>query len=240
MTKEEFKNVNCKNINVNEKAEISPLSHEMVFTNIKASQIQLDTLFMLLAEIGKDTDNPNERNYMLTADQFMKLKHYSSLKDARKTMKESVLGDEKKGTKLTHIDVTIRNDAYDYVRVVNWFSWAEYRDGALRFCLTPEVKKALVEMKENDDYKIFASLKYLLPMNSQYSKQIYLMCKNYVTSGKMYAMNFDEFCNTLGIGEGYSLSKIKTRILDKAKEEINLLSDITIDYNIEEISYRGG
>lgn len=229
-----------KNVEVTEKMEISPLSHNMIFTNIKATQLQLDALFMILAEIGKDTDNDKNRNYQISSEQFMKMKHYANLRSARKAMKENVVGDENKDNALINIHTTVRDDKKDYVKAINWFSWAEYDNGMLRVCLTPEVKEELVELKKNGEYKIFALLKYLLPMTSQYSKQIYLMCKNYVSSGKMYAMDFNKFCEILEIPDSYSLNKIENLILDKAQKEINEFTDLSISYEIEKEAVRGG
>ena len=78
-------------------------------------------------------------------------------------------------------------------------------------------------------------------MRSQYSKRIYLMCREYISTGERFCdTNWNLFLEKLGIDNTYSYAKIKERILDKAKEEINTLSDITIDYLIEEKQVKGG
>ena len=231
----------CKDVNLNEKMEISPLTHDIVFTNLRGSQVQMDILFMVLAEIGNEDDcDAENRCYQITAEQLMKMKHYSNLRSTRKIMKDNVLGYEEKHNKITQMDVTVRDNARDIVEVYNWFTYAGYDNGTLKLRLSPEIKRKLIQIKHNNEYKIFASLQYLLPMGSRYSKQIYLMCKNYISSGIMYAMDFNDFCKSLGIPETYSLKKIETLILDKSKDEINSISDIIIDYSIEKKAVTGG
>jgi plasmid replication initiation protein len=123
----------------------------------------------------------------------------------------------------------------------NWFSSIKYKDGVATLTLTPEIKEYLVEFKHSKEFRIFASLRYILPMKSRYSKRIYLMCREFIKSGIRFCDNdWVQFKNKLGIPKTYSTSMIKKQILDSAVEEINELSDITISYELIEEKSIGG
>lgn len=213
----------------------------IVESKMSVSANQMDILAILLAEIGKDTDIDENLNYELSAADYAKLKGFDSPTVAYKILKDKICGNsENKQLSMRHIGFEMWMEDNHYEEY-NWFSKVAYIDGVASFRLTQEIKTALVDFKKNDTYKVFAKLQYILPMKSQYSKRIYLMCREFVSSGTRFCdTDWKVFLEKLGVPSSYSYSKVKERILDKAKAEINKCSDITIDYEIEEKDTQGG
>ncbi len=210
------------------------ISHDIAFGKMDMNPIQMDVISLLLAEIGKSTDEDSQRNYTLTAEQFKKIKNYKDKHDVYKVMKERVTGKDR----LSKVDITIyRND--EDIETYNWFSSVRYFNGSLILHVNPEIKEMLVEIKKSDKYKVFAALQFILPMKSYYSKRIYLMCRNFVSGGKIYKIEWENFKQSLQIPKSYSDSMIKTRVLEKAKDEINSLSDLIIGYELVTESSKG-
>jgi plasmid replication initiation protein len=140
--------------------------------------------------------------------------------------------------RLIGFDIFMDDGSFEHY---NWFSSIKYKDGIATFTLTPEVKHYLCEFKEIKGYRVFAQLRYLLPMKSVYSKRIYLMCKEFVGSGVRFCdTNWDLFIDKLQIPKSYNVYNIQRQILDKAIEEINELSDIIVDYSITTEKEKGG
>lgn len=202
---------------------------------------QMDVLAILLAEIGKDTDVDSNLVYTLSAKDYADLKEYENPKKAYEVLKEKVCGETSKhrlGMRHIGFDMWMGDDKY---LQYNWFSQVVYDSGNVIFTLTPQIKEFLVEFKKTDEFKVYAKLQYILPMRSQFSKKLYLMCREFVYSGKRFCdTDWNEFLEKLGVKESYSYVKIKTLVLEKAKAEINEFSDIKIDYQIKEKAVKGG
>lgn len=221
-------------------------THSMFPKSIVESKLtvtpnQLDVIAMLLAEIAKPDDKDKNLDYTITAKDYAELKGYTNPKEAYTVLRNNVCGEgTMHKTSMRHIgfDMWMGDDLFEQY---NWFSHIRYDKGNVQFTLTPQIKKLLVEFKHNDTYKVFAKLRYILPMRSQYSKRIYLMCREYISSGERFCdTTWTLFLEKLGLDATYSYAKIKERILDKAQEEINSMSDITISYKVEEVTVKGG
>lgn len=213
----------------------------IVEAKLSVTPNQMDILAILLAEIGKDTDVDSNLVYTLSAKDYAELKGYENPKKAYEILKEKVCGETSKhrlGMRHIGFDMWMGGDKY---LQYNWFSQVIYDAGNVTFTLTPQIKDFLVEFKKTDEYKVYAKLQYILPMRSQYSKRIYIMCREFISSGVRFCdKDWNLFLEKLGVKDSYSYGKIKTLVLDKAKAEINEFSDITIDYHIKEKSVKGG
>ncbi len=203
------------------------LSREMVFSRMDLNPVQMDVISLLLAQIGKDEDEDMQRNYRLTSRDFAELKHYKDIDSAYNKLSKRI-GEGG----ISRISFKIWRNEEDWEEY-NWFTSVRYFNGTLMLHVNPEVKALLVALKKQDGYKMFASLQYVLPMKSYYSKRIYMMCRQYVSGGAIYKIDWDEFKQMLAIPKTYSNQQIEERVLRKAQEEIAQYTDLLIEYEFK-------
>lgn len=225
-----MENNNTQIVNVsNNNTSIFPKA--IVEAKMSVTPNQMDVLAILLAEIGKDTDVAKNLEYTLTAKDYAKLKGYDNIKKAYEVLKTKVCGTTKNDS-MRHIGFDMWMGEDKFVQY-NWFSQIIYENGMATFTLTPQIKQFLVEFKENDSFKVFTKLQYILPMRSQYSKRIYLMCREYILTGNRFCdTDWNLFLEKLNVPSTYSFAQVKERVLDKAMEDINNFSDINITYDV--------
>lgn len=208
---------------------------------------RLDVIHMLLAEIGKESDIDENLVYVLTAETYAQLKNFKhnngevAVDQAYKVLKHKIWGDT------TQKDYGISGASYEIQTVkgwgkrVNFFQSIEYMDGRGEVVLkvSEPFKEMLVEVKKQKGRKYFAALQYVLPMQSVYSKRLYMMCKEFENSGIRFSEKYDFtlFREKIGAPASYADARIVDRVLEQAKKEINILSDIEIDY---ELTYKPG
>lgn len=231
--------MNGTNVTVNQ-MHSAAVPKGIVESRMRVSPHQMNIISILLAEIGKKTDDDDNRVYRLTAQDFADLQQLTDTRAAERIFRERICENNKSETSMRHIGIDIFIDSLNFEHY-NWFSSVTYKDGVATFVLTPEMKRYLVEFKHSDQYRIYAKLKYILPMKSQYSKRIYLMCREFISSGVRYCDNdWETFTNKLKIPKSYRYAHIKSRVLQTAIDEINALSDITVEYTINEENTQGG
>lgn len=111
-----------------------------------------------------------------------------------------------------------------------WLSSAEYfiADGYVELCFDPKLKPYLLMLKERFTK---LTLEQMVSFGSQYSGRIYELLKQYEKIGSR-TFNLEDLKGLLGIeiGEYIKFGLFKQRILNKAKEEINIKSDLLIDF----------
>lgn len=210
----------------------------IVESKLKVKPTQMDILIILLAEIGKPTDVDENLEYSITVSHYAELKKITE-KAAARQLHDFVVGDNKTES-MRHIgfELCLGNEVFEHY---NWFSKITMFDQVATFYLTPDIKRVLVEFKQNDTYKVYAKLKYILPMQSQYSKRIYLMCREFISSGHRFCdTNWQLFRDKLQIPSTYKTTHIKKQILDVAVKELSEYSDITIAYHLKEEPIAGG
>lgn len=224
-----------------EKQHTAVIPKGVVESKLKASSYQMDIIAILLAEIGKATDKDENLEYSLSAEMFSNLKKDISQHEAAKVLRKYICGDlDSNDESMRHIGFEVWIDKENF-RHYNWFEKIFYENGVATFYLTPDIKQFLVDFKKHDQMKIYAKLRYILPMRSRYSKRIYLMCREFIGSGTRFCdTDWDLFKEKLQIPSSYNYFKIKNNILESAKKEINELSDIEIDYSISETLDKGG
>jgi len=111
-----------------------------------------------------------------------------------------------------------------------WLSSAEYfiDDGFVELCFDPKLKPYLLMLKERFTK---LSVDQMVSFSSQYSGRIYELLKQYEKIGER-TFKVDDLRSLLGIGfdEYKQYGLLKQRILNKAKKEINIDSDLLIDF----------
>lgn len=110
-----------------------------------------------------------------------------------------------------------------------WFSEAEYieKKGIIKVMLNSNIKQYLLQLKSNfTQYELWN----ILALKSKWSIRLYELFKSYEYQHRK-TFEFEELKELLG--SSYNLfGDFKRRILDKAKEEINLYSDINVEYEV--------
>lgn len=109
-----------------------------------------------------------------------------------------------------------------------WFSKIKYKDkqGKIEVNIDKDFKKILYEVKK----KIFFDLAYTLNMKSNYSQRVYYYMKSFEDTGWRIDL-IDDLTKKLEAPESYkNFANMKKYVLDKAKEEINEITDILFDY----------
>ena len=232
-----------ENQNIQVKGQTSfSFPNEFIESKLIATSNQFDILSILIAQVNMLQDTEDNLVYRLEVSNYINLKHYDSPKNAYRDLKFSIFNVKGKNTQnIRELSFNHQLETGEFEKI-NWFTSVVYNNGILTLELTPEMKKLLLQYRNHEDIKIFTRLRYYLPMQSLYSKRIYLMCRKFANSGIRYtdSSNWENFLELLNIPKSYSYSTIKTQILERAKEEIALYSDITIDYYIAEERARGG
>lgn len=202
-------------MNKNEKI-MTVRPESIIEARFSLSNKQNSIVDMVLSKI-KDDDN-----LRYTLD----IKEYESL---IKTDTSNIYRDFKKAVK------TFENKGFTIVDEDNpdgvWFSWfskIKYRDseGKIDVNVDIDFKKILYEVKK----KIFYDMSYTLNMKSNYSQRLYYYMKSFEDTGWRIDI-LDELAEKLEAPESYkNFANMKKYVLDKAKAEVNDITDIEFYY----------
>jgi len=112
---------------------------------------------------------------------------------------------------------------------INWFSSFSYNHdrGQFTFRLSPEIVHLVLSQHRN--FTRFR-LQHVYQFRSAITWKLYELLKQWVAAGR-WAVALDELKVLLGVAEKYSRwESLKTVVLERAKIQINELSDIRVDY----------
>lgn len=188
------------------------------------SACQLDILFMLLASLSQ-----NELNYRITAKDIELITgrswNYAQLRKAT----------EEIGSRMFEIDIKQNSGKMIYEQL--WlFQRVRYIEGqgAFEVMISEPAKPYFFELKNS-----FTSiqLKSVMGCSSKYAKRLYTLACQWRSIGRQI-YEIEELKRMLGLidkkgKEQYEkISQFKSKVLDVAKEQINLNTDITFDYKL--------
>lgn len=185
-----------------------------------------DIIDIVLANVGAEPESQNDNLFY-----SVKVSDYIKYFDG-KSVSNNIYNQLEKASKSLQKKTFTLWDDKDTEHVYSWVQETHYRKkmGQIDIVLGQSFKKMLVSLKKNrKQSKIFYSLQYSLPMQSQYSKRIYYLCKQWI--GKELYCNIDDLKQKLCIPKSYNTNNIKKFILEKAKDEVNRYTDIRINYN---------
>lgn len=189
---------------------------------------QLEAFFIVLAEISKMKEKYgnsvalNEK-YRISAETIMSVKLYSNPHSAYKFMAD---------VDKTSINICIEEDLLE-----NAVSFAKV-DSALVVKLSASLLEYL--SAADSSYKAMCKLQYLLSLKTISAKKLYVMLKRFDGTGKRFTdTEWSEFLKKISCFEE-RYARVKERILDKAKSDINANTDIIFDYTIIEHSVQRG
>lgn len=116
-------------------------------------------------------------------------------------------------------------------KLIPWFSYFEYDNGAITCRFDKALKPYLLEIKERF---VVSDLRMLLPMRSSYSKRIYMLLKEYEKIGER-TFRVSELQALLKSPKSHldRYNKFKSAVLLQALKDINKYTDLEV--NLTEI-----
>lgn len=109
-----------------------------------------------------------------------------------------------------------------------WFLKAEYlyKKGKVRLILDDDIKKYLIELSKNfSKYELYN----ILALKSKYSLRLYEIFKSYAFQ-RVKELDIDDLKEMLMATHYKNFKDFRIRVLDRAVEEINYYTDITVNY----------
>lgn len=113
--------------------------------------------------------------------------------------------------------------------IVNWFSYFDYADKGIITCrFDKALKPYLIQIKGT---QIISDFRHLLPMQSSYSKRMYLLLKEYDKIGSR-KFNVEELQETLKVPNSHKTryNKFKQDVLQRAEKDINKFTNLEINF----------
>lgn len=113
--------------------------------------------------------------------------------------------------------------------IVNWFSYFKYsRTGLITCRFDKRLKPFLIELS---GVRVLADFRNLLPINSSYSKRMYLLLKEYDKIG-MRTFNVEELQGILKVPKSLKIyNRFKEKVLKRAETDINKFTDLEIKFS---------
>jgi len=190
-------------------------SHIIVNARYALSRSEIDIILTLLTAIKKE--DKDFRDYEFTISE---LESKTNRKWNSKQLKETV---KKLMSKPLELPIEHEKDW----EIVNWFSYFKYSHTGLITCrFDKRLKPYLIELSGT---RILADFRHLLPMNSSYSKRMYLLLKEYDKIG-MRTFNVEELQAILKVPKSYIIkySDFKRKVLQRAEIDINKFTDLEV------------
>lgn len=190
-----------------------------------------DVFDILLTYVNKKDDIPENLYYELNIADFKKEFGLEYEQNAYKKIRNSVL-------KLSDKSIEILDDQNRFVKfcLFQTVRWNE-NTKKIEVELGNYIKKLLV--REKYRAATFYHVKYTLPMNSQYSKRLYIMFREWMQTGIRYDL-VDDLRDKLQVPKSYKYNMFKHRVLDVALKEINERTDISVSYEEKSQRMQGG
>lgn len=113
-------------------------------------------------------------------------------------------------------------------KLIPWFSYFEYDNGAITCRFDKSLKPYLLELKERF---VVSDLRMLLPMRSSYSKRMYMLLKEYQKIGER-SFRVSELQDLLKSPKSHidRYNKFKSAVLEQAVKDINKYTDLEVDF----------
>ena len=191
-------------------------SHIIINARYALSRSEIDIILTLLTAIKKE--DKDFKDYVFTISE---LESKTNRKWNSKQLKETV---KKLMSKPLELPIEHQKDW----EIVNWFSFFKYSHTGLISCrFDKRLKPYLIELAGT---RILADFRHLLPMNSSYSKRMYLLLKEYDKIG-MRTFNVEELQAILKVPKSLkTYSNFNLKVLKRAENDINKFTDIEVKF----------
>jgi len=193
-------------------------SHIIVNARYALSRAEIDIVLTLLTAIRKEDKDFKDYEFTLA-----ELETKTNRKWNSKQLKETV-------KKLMSKPLELPSEHEKDWEIVNWFSYFKYSHTGLITCrFDKRLKPYLIELSGT---RILADFRHLLPINSSYSKRMYLLLKEFDKIG-IRTFNVEELQNILKVPKSYinKYSDFKKKVLKKAEIDINKFTDLEVNFS---------
>lgn len=204
-------------------------SNELVYASYKLTLTEIRIVLYGISKINPMRDNDMPLTHTINVSELAEF--YNISKDGLYSEIKTALCDRFFNRKIVINDNIKRKTTID-----RWISHIDYDHDSRAFTYTynPELKPHLIKLENMFTTYV---LKHISKMKSIYSIRIYEMCLVPLKASKKNNIKFskklDRLKKMLDICDKYKdLCNFKLRVLETAKTEINLYSDIQVDYTI--------
>lgn len=190
-----------------------------------------DVFDILLTYVNREDDVPENLYYELNIADFKKEFGLEYEQNAYKKVCNAAL-------KLSDKSIEILDEQNRFVKfclfqTVRWNG----KSNKIEVELGNYIKRLLVAEKYKSS--TFYRIKYTLPMDSQYSKRLYIMFREWMKTGVRYD-SVGILRDKLQVPQSYKYNMFKQRVLDMSLREINEITDIYVTYSEKKQPVRGG
>lgn len=220
-----------KNKNLIKKSKNAYRPRSITEARLTMTASENDIFDILLTYVNREDDIENNLFYELDISDFKNEFGLEYEKNAYSKVRDAAL-------KLSDKSIEILDENNNFIKfclfqTVRWNNESK----KIEVELGNFIKKLLVEEK----YKsaTFYHVKYTLPMDSQYSKRLYIMFREWLKTGERYD-KLDILRDKLRVPKSYNYNRFKTRVLDFSINEINASTDIHVSYEEQKQPVRGG
>ena len=203
-------------------------SETIVKARYRLSPLAIKFISVVIANLKRSDD--------LNQEYIVKVKDFQEL-TGQKTKRIYELIDEALENLLTNPITIPLGDEKNTILKANWVSGATYNKGEVRFMIYPKLRPFLLEFKEK--YLTY-EIENILSLRGDYTVRMYEILKNWLETNKRYGrkkveriISVSELREILEVTKGYPYggsSGVKTRIIEKAKQELTEKTDITFEY----------
>jgi len=191
-------------------------SHIIVNARYALSRSEIDIVLTLLTAIEKE--DKDFKNYEFTIGELEKK---TGRRWDAKQLKSTI-----KSLMSKPLELPVEHD--EEFEIVNWFSYFKYsRTGLITCRFEKALKPFLIELS---GVRILADFRHLLPINSSYSKRMYLLLKEYDKIG-MRTFNVEELQGIMKVPKSLKIyNRFKEKVLKRAETDINKFTDIEVTF----------
>jgi plasmid replication initiation protein len=190
-------------------------SHIIVNARYALSRSEIDIVLTLLTAIKKEDEDFKDYEFTIGELQTKTGRRWDA-----KQLKATI-----KSLMSKPLELPVEHD--EEFEIVNWFSYFKYsRTGLITCRFEKALKPFLIELS---GVRILADFRHLLPMNSSYSKRMYLLLKEYDKIG-VRTFNVEELQGILKVPKSLKerYDNFKRQVLKRAETDINKFTDLEV------------
>ena len=188
-------------------------SHIIVNARYALSRAEIDVILTLFTAITKEDEDFKDYKFTIKEleSKTNRVWHSKQLKDTVKSLMSKPL----------ELPIGDKNSW----EMVNWFSYFKYDEGFITCRFDKRLKPYLLEIIGT---RILADFRHILPMNSTYSKRIYLLLKEYNKIGSR-TFDVEKLQDILKVPKSMKVyADFKRKALKKAETDINKFTDLEV------------
>jgi len=198
-------------------------SHMIVNARYALTRAEIDILLTLLTAIKKEDEDFKDYQFTIK-DLEQKTNRSWNSKQLKNTIKSLMS---------KPLEIAKEQDDKGW-SIVNWFSFFDYdKNGIITCRFDKHLKPYLLQITGT---QIISDFRHLLPMNSTYSKRMYLLLKEYDKIGSR-TFNVEELQDILKVPNSHKThyNKFKTGVLQRAEKDINKFTNLEVSFTEKKV-----